>query len=86
MRIAVEVRKNEDGMVESADVVRAVSVLMEDEEIRSRFAKMHNLAHLALKEGGPSRVSLNVLVDSLEQPFKPLPNVTYPPRPSNLKV
>lgn len=67
MRIAVEIRKDDDGMVESAEVVRAISVLMEDEEIRSRFVKMHHLAHLALKEGGTSRANLNLLVDSIER-------------------
>lgn len=65
MRIAVEVRKKDDGMVESAEVVRAISLLMEDKAIRSRFLKMHELAHLALKEGGLSRTNLNILVDSL---------------------
>lgn len=63
----MEIRKDDDGMVESAEVVRAISVLMEDEEIRSRFVKMHHLAHLALKEGGTSRANLNLLVDSIER-------------------
>ena len=61
----MEVRKKDDGMVESAEVVRAISVLMENKEITSSFVKMHELAHMALKEGGSSRTNLNLLVDSI---------------------
>lgn len=65
LRIAVEVRKGDDGMVARAEVARAISVLMDDKEMRTRLLKMHGQAHSTLKEGGSSRSNLQILVDSI---------------------
>lgn len=65
LRIAVEVRKDDDGMVARAEVARAISVLMDDKEMRTRLLKMHGQAHSTLKEGGSSRSNLQILVDSI---------------------
>jgi len=65
LRIAVQVHKDDDDMVARSEVVRTISVLMDDKEMRSRFWNMHERAHSALQEGGPSRSNLQILVDSI---------------------
>lgn len=65
LKIAVEVLKDDDGMVARAEVVRATSVLMNDKELRSRLLKLHQQARSALKEGGSSRSDLQIFVDSI---------------------
>lgn len=66
LKIAVEVCKDDNGMVARGEVVRAISVLMDDKEMRSRFLKMQEQAHLALKEGSSSELNLKILVDSIK--------------------
>ncbi|XP_024386159.1 UDP-glycosyltransferase 72B1 [Physcomitrium patens] len=76
IKLAVEVHKNDDGLVESAEVARAISLLMDENTgsgIRSWFVKMQQLAHKAIGEGGSSKTNLKTLVDRLKSHLKTLP-------------
>jgi hypothetical protein len=53
VQVGVEVHRDESGNVESAEVVRAVEILMRSEEgqtIRGRMQQLKVLAHMAVQE------------------------------------
>ncbi|GLU24331.1 hypothetical protein SLE2022_402740 [Rubroshorea leprosula] len=70
IKIALPIVESENGFVNSAEVEKRVTELMELEEgksIRERTVAMKHAAKAALREGGSSHVALNRLIKSWKQ-------------------
>lgn len=78
VQVGVEVHRDESGNVESAEVVRAVEILMRSEEgqtIRSRMQELKLLAHMAVQEddkSSPTIASIQALVQRVHRDHRNL--------------
>lgn len=71
VQVGVEVHRDERGNVESAQVVRAVEILMSEEgqAIRARMQELKVLAHMAVQEDkdGPTIASMQAFVQRVHR-------------------
>jgi hypothetical protein len=77
VQVGVEVHRDESGNVESAEVVRAVEILMRSEEgqtIRARMQQLKVLAHMAVQEdkAGPAIASMQAFVQRVRRDHRNL--------------